>query len=744
MKKTVVCIILTVCIVIGAALAGFMIIREPNETPIDPVKYALNVNIPAYTENGLLLELSEDGSFYTVVGIGYCCDEHIEIPEKHNNKPIKAINTGVFFEHKELKTLSLPDTLTYVGTSFPESLEYNVIGDLRYLGNKNNPYLVLVDSQDNDIESVKIHKDTRLICGSAFREHLQLKKVTLPKNLKVIGASAFAQCYSLTSINLPDSLTEIGGYAFVQCVSLKSISLPSSLEVLGTSAFSNCTSLTHIKIPASVKELPRDLFSACVSLTEVELEKGIEYISSCTFENCSALKSITIPRSVKTISSLAFKNCSALEEIILPDSVEVINADSFSGVPNSCFNEHLGFHYLGNKNNPYLYLIKPTEMSHSSEVELHPDTKAIARGSITVSICTSLSIPKTSKYLYSENNCLIRKSDRTLILGLAVEAIPDGVKKIGDYAFKNCPSLKSVSIPDSVEIIGEHSFQKCLNLVSVNLGANVTEIGAFAFFGCKQLNDVKFGVKTEQIGESAFLDCDSLTTIILPESLKSLGARVFGFSGLTEISVPASVKVIPQYAFDECLDLAKVSIHGATVISERAFVSCHKLSEVSLPDSLLVIEEAAFSNCWVLSVCNIPKSLLCIGDSAFYYCATLESINLPQTLIYLGKSVFTGSKITSAVIFDGITGISARSFARCTSLNEITLPATVKEIGDYAFIYCESLTTVNFNGTRAEWDAVVKGINWRAKSSAFTVKCTDGDIEYPADTSDFVDPESFA
>ena len=104
-------------------------------------------------------------------------------------------------------------------------------------------------------------------------------------------------------------------------------------------------------------------------------------------------------------------------------------------------------------------MIKPTDTRHSSEVELHPDTKAIARGSITVSICTSLSIPKTSKYLYSENNCLIRKSDRTLIRGLAVEKIPDGVKKIGDFAFINCPGLTSVSIPDSVEIIGEHSFQ---------------------------------------------------------------------------------------------------------------------------------------------------------------------------------------------------------------------------------------------------------------------------------------------
>ena len=139
MKKIAICIILAAVIVIAAVCVGFLLIRADNEKSGDPLTYALEAYSPIYTENGLLLELSEDGSFYSVVGQGKCTDEHIVIPSAYNKKPIKAINSGAFYYHKELKTLSIPDSVTYVGTAFPESLEYNVIGSLRYLGNEKNP-----------------------------------------------------------------------------------------------------------------------------------------------------------------------------------------------------------------------------------------------------------------------------------------------------------------------------------------------------------------------------------------------------------------------------------------------------------------------------------------------------------------------------------------------------------------------------------------------------------------------------
>ena len=91
MKKIAICIILAAVIVIAAVCVGFLLIRADNEKSGDPLTYALEAYSPIYTENGLLLELSEDGSFYSVVGQGKCTDEHIVIPSAYNKKPIKAI-----------------------------------------------------------------------------------------------------------------------------------------------------------------------------------------------------------------------------------------------------------------------------------------------------------------------------------------------------------------------------------------------------------------------------------------------------------------------------------------------------------------------------------------------------------------------------------------------------------------------------------------------------------------------------
>ena len=50
-------------------------------------------------------------------------------------------------------------------------------------------------------------------------------------------------------------------------------------------------------------------------------------------------------------------------------------------------------------------------------------------------------------------------------------------------------------------------------------------------------------------------------------------------------------------------------------------------------------------------------------------------------------------------------------------------------IGYYAFYNCDSLTSVTFEGTMAEWEAVVKVAGWNDYSSFTEVKCSDGVVE---------------
>ena len=58
------------------------------------------------------------------------------------------------------------------------------------------------------------------------------------------------------------------------------------------------------------------------------------------------------------------------------------------------------------------------------------------------------------------------------------------VTSIGDKAFINCRSLKSIAIPDSVTSIGDSAFYRCSSLTSITLHDGVTSIGDNAFKEC--------------------------------------------------------------------------------------------------------------------------------------------------------------------------------------------------------------------------------------------------------------------
>jgi hypothetical protein len=46
-----------------------------------------------------------------------------------------------------------------------------------------------------------------------------------------------------------------------------------------------------------------------------------------------------------------------------------------------------------------------------------------------------------------------------------------------------------------------------------------------------------------------------------------------------------------------------------------------------------------------------------------------------------------------------------------------------------AFYDCSSLTSIIFEGTKAEWNALTKYSDWNGNTGAYIVHCTDGDIE---------------
>ena len=177
--------------------------------------------------------------------------------------------------------------------------------------------------------------------------------------------------------------------------------------------------------------------------------------------------------------------------------------------------------------------------------------------------------------------------------------IGDGVTTIGEYAFKYCSSLTSVTIPNSVTEIGSDAFRGCSALTSVNIPNSVTTIGSSAFWYCSALTSVTIPNSVTTIGENAFRDCSALTSVTIPNSVTKIGSETFrGCSVLTSVTIPNSVTTIGSEAFRGCSALTSVTIpNSVTRISDYTFSDCTNLQKVNIGNSVKTIGTLAFNNC---------------------------------------------------------------------------------------------------------------------------------------------------
>jgi len=105
--------------------------------------------------------------------------------------------------------------------------------------------------------------------------------------------------------------------------------------------------------------------------------------------------------------------------------------------------------------------------------------------------------------------------------------IPNTVIEIGEKAFLDCSSLKSITIPNSVTGIGDRAFSWCRSLSSITIPNSVTSIGSYAFSGCSSLSSITIPNSVTSIGEGAFGGCSKLSSITIPNSVTSIWKGAF-------------------------------------------------------------------------------------------------------------------------------------------------------------------------------------------------------------------------
>ena len=269
--------------------------------------------------------------------------------------------------------------------------------------------------------------------------------------------------------------------------------------------------------------------------------------------------------------------------------------------------------------------------------------------------------------------------------GVQYTVMQDGNAKVSGYS----GSGGAVMIADTVEgynvtTIGEDAFRRT-GLSSVTIPDSVTTIEDGAFYECKNLSSVTIGNGVTTIGLSAF-NSTGLSSVTIPDSVTSIGNSAFEYcKGLTSVTIGNGVETIGKTAFGLCMNLQNVTIgNSVTTIGDEAFYMC-AFTSVTIPDSVTTIENNAFRCCSYLGSVTIPDNVTTIGEKAFESCSNLQS----------------------AMIGNKVTTIGNGAFQSCPFLDNVTIPASVTTIGNEVFASCISLATINYGGSKTQWDALI-------------------------------------
>ena len=160
----------------------------------------------------------------------------------------------------------------------------------------------------------------------------------------------------------------------------------------------------------------------------------------------------------------------------------------------------------------------------------------------------------TTTYTYklnTDNTITITKctsSDENIVIPSQIDG--HSVTGIGDKAFENVTSMKTVSFPSNLKTIGSYAFVGCTSLTSVTLPDSLTGLYTYAFSGCTSLKSAVLNRGRINIVEGLFQGCVSLSSVTVPNTVQNIKPYAFsGCTALQSLSLPKSLLVISENAF---------------------------------------------------------------------------------------------------------------------------------------------------------------------------------------------------
>lgn len=577
------------------------------------------------------------------------------------------------------------------------------------------------------LTKIEIPASVQKIGDHAFADCSNLKTVTFKEpadsKLTTIDTSAFEGCSLMTLFKLPEGVTTINASAFKDCKKISLTDLPTGLITIGNAAFENCTMLRVGELPA-ITALGTAAFKNCVNLPFLSVDtSNLAEINATAFEGCTGLRSVQINGGEKkqtTIADGAFATCNSLKWLDI-ENVKSIGKNAFAKLPFSALEinqvDTIGesaFASCDKLENPVIQNVKTIGASAFAGSGAQTDDNKVLLDSIqnvgsrAFEGCqfTSADIRDLEKVTtYTDPETKIEYSPFAKSSIKKVEFSDETKNTVCTKAFKNVTSLQSVELAycftyGNISTIDASAFEGCVNLTDINLSDKLTTINGLAFYNTG-LTEITVPASLTKITTASAAGKNVgpfaggvLRKVTFADGVtKSLQGMFMGTTSLEEVVLPKSLKTIDQNAFKDCSSLKKLSVG--------------KSGGENVLDTVETINAGAFNGCSsleTLTLKNVAKIDSSDTNRTFGGCMSLKKVsvtgvtttdNTGKTTLSttIGTSAFKDNKALKEINLDTIKTVSQEAFRGCGVADDGTDPATltlnnVNAIGALAFYGC--------------------------------------------------------
>ena len=661
-----------------------------------------------------------------------------------------TIGASAFAGCQNLTKLTLGEGVTGLGESALKDtrLEEITIPSTFETGTaKNSPF---TSGENSTLKKVTFADGIQVIPQYFLNNITTLTEIEIPASVQKIGDHAFADCSNLTAVTfkeqadsklttidtsafegcslmklskLPEGLTTINASAFKDCKKISLTDLPTGLITIGNAAFENCTMLRIGKLPA-ITALGMAAFKNCVKLSFLSVDtSNLAEINATAFEGCTGLSSVQINGGEKkqtTIADGAFATCNSLKWLDI-ENVKSIGKNAFAKLPFSALEinqvDTIGesaFAGCDKLENPVIQNVKTIGASAFAGSGAQTDDNKVLLDSIqnvgsrAFEGCqfTSADIRDLEKVTtYTDPETKIEYSPFAKSSIKKVEFSDETKNTVCTKAFKNVTSLQSVELAycftyGNISTIDASAFEGCVNLTDINLSDKLTTINGLSFYNTG-LTEITVPASLTKITTASAAGKNVgpfaggvLRKVTFADGVtKSLQGMFMGTTSLEEVVLPESLKTIDQNTFKDCSSLKKLSVG--------------KSGGENVLDTVETINAGAFNGCSsleTLTLKNVAKIDSSDTNRTFGGCTSLKKVsvtgvtttdNTGKTTLSttIGTSAFKDNKALKEINLDTIKTVSQEAFRGCGVADDGTDPATltlnnVNAIGSLAFYGC--------------------------------------------------------